>query len=130
MASSRKSRIFADDFNTFDARAEQGRAVAKAIDAETPIPHAVTIRLHKFGDFVEALTPKRFELLRLSKAGKRSIAELAVAAGRDPSAVSKDIAKLVDLGLVSVVVQPNAGHGLKKIVRPVAENIEIRAAVL
>jgi predicted transcriptional regulator len=76
------------------------------------------------------LTPKRFQLLRLSKDGKRSIAELAAAAGRDPSAVSKDIAKLVELGLVSVVVESNAGHGVKKIVRPVAENIEISAPIL
>jgi predicted transcriptional regulator len=79
---------------------------------------------------LDTLTPKRLELLRLSKAGNRKIAELAIAAHRDPSAVSKDIARLVDLGLVSVVVETNAGHGVKKIVRPVAENIEIRAVVL
>lgn len=130
MVSSKKTKITVDDFKSFDTRAEQGLAVAEAIDNKTPIPFSVTIRAHKFADFLETLTPKRFELLRLSKAGNRSIAELAVAARRDPSAVSKDIAKLVDLGLVSVVVETNAGHGLKKIVRPVAENIEIRAAVL
>lgn len=130
MVSSKKPKIAAEDFKSFDTRAEQGLAVARAIDNKTPIPYSVTIRAHKFADFLETLTPKRFELLRLSRAGNRSIAELAVAARRDPSAVSKDIAKLVDLGLVSVVVETNAGHGVKKIVRPVAENIEIRAAVL
>lgn len=130
MAATRKAKITLDDFSMFDARAAQGRAVARAIDAKKPIPHSITIKAHKFGDFLETLTPKRFELLRLSKTGKRSIAELAVAAHRDPSAVSKDIAKLVDLGLVTVVVQTNVGHGVKKIVRPVAENIEIRATVL
>lgn len=76
------------------------------------------------------LTPKRFELLRLARSGKRSISELAAAARRDPSAVSKDIAKLAELGLVDVVIENNAGHGVKKIVRPVAENIEISAAIL
>jgi predicted transcriptional regulator len=130
MVGSKKRGIRHDDFKSFDARAEQGLAVACAIDNKTPIPFSVTIRAHKFADFLETLTPKRCELLRLSKAGNRSITELAVAAHRDPSAVSKDIAKLVNLGLVSVVVEINSGHGVKKIVLPAAENIEIHAAVL
>lgn len=113
----------------FDARAAQGRAVARAIDAKQPIPHAVTIKAHKFMDFLTTLTPKRYELLRLARSGRSSIAELAAATHRDPSAVSKDVAKLMDLGLVTVVVEANSGHGVKKIVRPAAENIEIRAAL-
>jgi predicted transcriptional regulator len=130
MASRKNTKVTLEDFKIFDERASRGLAVARAIDDAKSIPHSVTIRAHKFEDFLEALTPKRFQLLRLSKTGKRSIAELAVAARRDPSAVSKDIAKLVDLGLVSVIIESNAGHGVKKIVRPVAENIEISAAIL
>lgn len=130
MISGKKSKVTPGAFEMFDARAAQGRAVARAIDDARPIPHSVTIRCHKFEDFIGVLTPKRFQILRLSKSGKRSIAELAVAAHRDPSAVSKDIAKLVDLGLVSVTIETNAGHGTKKVVRPVAENIEITAAIL
>lgn len=127
MTSRKNAKVTLEDFKIFDKRASQGLAVARALDDEKPIPYSVTIRAHKFEDFLNTLTPKRFQLLRLSKAGKRSISELAVAAHRDPSAVSKDIAKLVDLGLVSVVIESNAGHGVKKIVRPVAENIEISA---
>jgi predicted transcriptional regulator len=130
MPSKKKDKVSLDDFAAFNARAAQGLAVARAIDNATPIPHAITIRAHRFETFLNILTPKRFELLRLSKSGKRSIAELAAAAHRDPSAVSKDIAKLADLGLVHVVVENNSGHGIKKIVRPVAENIEISASVL
>jgi predicted transcriptional regulator len=130
MASRKKSKVIADDFKMFDSRAAQGRAVARAIDNQTPVPYSVTIRAHKFEDFIATLTPKRFELLRLSKSGKRSISDLAIATRRDPSAVSRDIAKLVDLGLVNLVIQSNAGHGVKKIVRPIAEKIEISAAVL
>ena len=126
----KKTKLTLQDFEIFDERASKGLAVARAIDHAQPIPHSVTIRAHTFADFLATLTPKRFEILRLSKNGKHSIAELAVAAHRDPSAVSKDVAKLVDLGLVSVVIETNAGHGVKKIVRPVAENIEISAAIL
>lgn len=127
MKSSKKLTL--DDFKVFDERAEEGRAIARAIDNKTPIPHAVTILEHNFEEFLENLTPKRYALLRLSKTGGRSITQLAAAANRDPSAVSKDIAKLVELGLVTVVTEANAGHGVKKIVRRVAENIEIRATV-
>lgn len=126
----KKAVVTKDDFALFDARARDGKAVARALDAGAPIPHAVTIRSHTFEDFLAVLTPKRFQLLRLSKAGNRSISDLAMAAQRDPSAVSKDIAKLVELGLVSIVTEINAGHGVKKIVRPVAQNIEISAALL
>jgi len=125
-----KAHVTAADFKPFDTRAEQGKAVARAVDAGLPIPHAVTIRSHTFEDFLAVLTPKRFQLLRLSKGGNRSISELAIAAQRDPGAVSKDIAKLVELGLVRVVTEVNAGHGVKKIVRPVAQNIEISAVLL
>lgn len=127
---SKKSIITADDFNMFDVRAGKGLAVARALDNKTPIPFAVTVKVHKFERFMEVLTPKRFELLRLSKSGTHSISELASVARRDPSAVSRDIAKLVELGLVHIVVESNPGHGVKKIVRPAAENIEISAAAL
>lgn len=130
MTSRSKPKVTLEHYQTLDARAARGRPVARAVDERLPIPYSVTIRAHKFGDFLDALTPKRFELLRLARAGKLSIGELAVAARRDPSTVSKDVAKLVDLGLVNVVIETNAGHGVKKIVRPVAENIEIHAVVL
>ena len=130
MANRTSAAVKPEDFKRFDERASRGLAVARAIDVAKPIPHSVTIRAHRFDEFLATLTPKRFELLRLSMTGTRSIAELAAAARRDPSAVSKDIAKLVELGLVSVVVEANAGQGVRKIVRPVAENIEISAAVL
>lgn len=74
------------------------------------IPFSVPLQVHKFDEFLEALTPTRLQLLKLSKDGNRSIAELAVASKRDSRAVSKDIAKLVGLGLLSVVVEGHAGQ--------------------
>ena len=79
--------------------------------------------------FLSQLTPKRFELLRLASKGGRSIADLAAASQRDPSAVSKDVSRLSKLGLVKVDVVQNAGHGQKKIVTPLATTISINASI-
>ncbi len=73
-----------------------------------------------------ALRP-RFELLRLAIKRRRSINDLASAAHREPSAVSRDVAKLQKLGLVRVDLVPNPGHGQMKMVTPVATRISIDA---
>jgi predicted transcriptional regulator len=125
----KKEKITSDDFKVMDARFQQGLEVARALDAETEIPHSVIIKGFKFDSFLDTLTPKRMQLLRLAKKKARSIAELATASHRDRSAVSKDIAKLAAIGLVTVIEEINAGHGVKKIVRPVAKNIEIQASL-
>lgn len=129
MSTRKKLKVTLDDFKIFDARAAKGIAVARAIDSKTTLPYSVTVTTHKFTDFLSILTPKRFELLRLSKTGNQSIAALAAATQRKPSAVSKDIAKLVDLGLVHVVIEQNPRHGVRKIVQPAAERIEIHGAL-
>ncbi len=60
----------------------------------------------------------------------RSIKELAEAAHRDLSSVSRDVAKLASLGLVHVIEVSNAGHDVKKIIQPVAARIEVKADLL
>ena len=105
-------------------------AVARALDEKADVlPYAKTFTSYEFEDFLSQLTPKRFELLRLASKGRRSIADLATAAHRDQSAVSRDVAKLSQLGLVKVEVVTNEGHGRKKIVMPVATTISINALI-
>ncbi len=110
--------------------ARKSRAVARALDEKADmLPYAKTFTSYEFEDFLSQLTPKRFELLRLASKGRRSIADLATAAHRDQSAVSRDVAKLSKLGLVKVELVPNEGHGRKKIVMPVATTISINASI-
>jgi len=112
-------------------RTSKGREVARALDASAPsLPHAITLTSVEFGEFISALTPKRFELLRLALKKTRSISELAVAVSREQSAVSKDISRLRELGLVRVEEVSNAGHGRKKMVIPVADSISINASLV
>ncbi len=110
--------------------ARMGQAVARALDDKAnALPHAETVTRFEFEDFLGHLTPVRFELLRLASKGCRSIADLPTAAHRDPSAVTRDVAKLSKLGLVRVEVVLNEGHGQKKIVTPVATTISINASI-
>lgn len=108
----------------------RSREVARALDAGAKVlPHAQVFTSFEFEEFITQLTPKRFQLLRLAAKGGRSIADLAESSKRDRAAVSKDVAKLQKLGLVKVDSVANVGHGMKKIVSPVANTISINAAI-
>jgi predicted transcriptional regulator len=128
-----KAKITRADFaksTELQEHASKSRAVARALDEKADVlPYAKTFTSYEFEDFLSQLTPKRFELLRLASKGRRSIADLATAAHRDKSAVSRDVAKLSQLGLVKVEVVTNEGHGRKKIVMPVATTISINASM-
>lgn len=128
-----RTRITAADFaahRELAGHARRSKAVAQALDqgADT-LPFAMTFTSFEFEDFLSQLTPRRFELLRLASKGRQSIADLAQAAHRDQSAVSRDVATLSRLGLVKVEVVTNEGHGRKKVVLPVASTISISASI-
>lgn len=129
----KKTKISVGDFKgdpVLVRHSRRSKEVARALDAKAgTLPHAMVFTSYEFEDFISQLTPKRFELLRLASKGGRSIADLAAASHRDPSAVSKDVVRLSDLGLVKVESVRNEGHGQKKIVMPVATTISIHAAI-
>jgi predicted transcriptional regulator len=129
-----KQKITLADFAkspTLKAHSRRSKAVAHALDEKADaLPYAKTFNSVEFEDFLSQLTPRRFELLRLASKGRHSIADLATAAHRDQSAVSRDVTMLSKLGLVKVEVVANAGHGRKKIVMPIATTISINAAIV
>ncbi|MFZ4819926.1 MAG: hypothetical protein ACOYLU_14880 [Limisphaerales bacterium] len=126
-------KITREDFansQALSARAQKSREVARALDTRAPaVPYARTFTSVEFQAFIAELTPKRFELLRLAIRRRQSIGELALAAQRDPGAVSRDVAKLQSLGLVAVETVINPGHGQMKVVAPVATRIAIEASL-
>ncbi|MFM8769389.1 MAG: MarR family transcriptional regulator [Rubrivivax sp.] len=104
--------------------------MARALDEQAPsLPYAKVFTSFEFEEFLGQLTPHRFELLLLSSKGPKSIADLAAAAHRDQAAVSRDVTKLSQLGLVTVERVANQGHGLKKMVSPVAQTMSIQASI-
>ena len=128
-----QAKITPEDFANnplLKAHSKKSKTVARALDEKADtLPFAKTFTSFEFMTFLRELTPKRFELLKLASKGHRSIADLAMAAHRDQSAVSRDIAKLSQLGLVKVEVVTNAGHGTKKVVMPVANTISISTTI-
>ena len=129
-----KQKITVDDFKhdaVLSEHARKSKELARALDAKADsLPYTRVLTSYEFEDFLSQLTPKRFELLRLASKGRRSIADLAAAAHRDPSAVSKDVSRLTKLGLIKVELVQNEGHGQKKIVSPVATTISINASIV
>lgn len=128
-----KQKITLADFAkspVLKAHAAESKAVARALDEQAEaLPYSKVFTSFEFEDFLTQLTPKRFELLRLASKGRHSIADLATASRRNPSAVSRDVSKLSELGLVKVESVSNEGHGRKKIVMPVASTISINASI-
>ena len=112
------------------AHASKSKQVARALDAQADsLPYSKVFTSFEFEDFLTQLTPKRFELLRIASKGRHSIADLAIASNRNPSAVSRDVSKLSQLGLVKVESVSNEGHGRKKLVMPAASTISINATI-
>lgn len=130
---STKTKITVDDIKNDPAlreRFSKSLEVARAIDAKAHrLPYSRVLTSYEFEDFIAELTPKRLQLLRLAARGTQSISELAEVCDRDPSAVSKDISRLQELGLLRVELVANAGHGKKKVVTSIAETILISASL-
>jgi predicted transcriptional regulator len=128
-----KRKISIDDFKNdriLSLHVRKSKEVARALDDQSwTLPYSKVFNSYEFEDFLSQLTPKRFELLRLASKGGRSIADLAAASQRDPSAVSKDVVRLSKLGLVTVEAVQNDGHGQKKIVTTIATTISINASI-
>ncbi len=105
------------------------RQAVSLVFVQQSLPYSKVFTSLEFEDFLSQLTPKRFELLRIASKGRYSIADLASAAHRNPSAVSRDVSKLSALGLLKVESVSNEGHGRKKIVMPVASTLSIHASI-
>ena len=122
--------ITIDDFNipALEIRRKRSKEVARALDAEADVlPYAVRqFESTEFEFFLRCMSAKRFQLLKMLPKRGLSVSDLAIRMDRDPSVIRKDVAALASLGLIQSTTVLNAGHGLKKIIRPVASRIEVR----
>jgi predicted transcriptional regulator len=116
---------------TLDEFFEEGRRVARLVDAGRPIPESRSITFENLEDLLAFLTPKRIALFEAIKASTMptSITAVAQQVGRDRAAVKRDIDALCQLGFVDIDEAPLPGHGRQKLVRPVARQVVLTATL-
>jgi len=107
----------------------RGREIAKLADQGKPIPPECVIAFEDAEDIARLVTAGRLALFRAVKASPGSITEIALRLHRDRSAVKRDIDELERAGLLAVVSKLHPGHGRKKEVRAVAQQLVLNAVV-
>lgn len=121
-----KIKIFADGFEGHVRRSldrARRRERGERLEPE---------KIITFGDpamMIECLTAQRVRLVETARRKPMSITALAAELGRNHGSVTRDVNKLKKYGLVRLREEVNPGHGVVQIVEPVAQTIEIRAAL-
>jgi len=119
-----KSKIFADGFEghvrrSLDraARHEKG----ERLEAERILTFADPLHM------MQCLTAERIRIFQTVRAKRLSVSALAEELGRNRGSVTRDVNKLKQFGLVRLREEVNPGHGVVKIVEPVAAKVELRS---
>lgn len=107
----------------------RGREIAKLADQGKRIPPERVIAFEDPEDIARLISAGRLALFREVKACPGSITEISTRLHRDRSAVKRDIDELERAGLVVVDTKPLPGHGRKKEVRAVAQQVVLNAVV-
>jgi predicted transcriptional regulator len=118
--------IHTDGFEGYTKRA---LARARKLDQKERIKPEVSITFEDPIAMAEILTVQRVRLFQLVRTQPSSISELAKILGRDVSAVRKDVVKMERAGVVMTEERANPGHGIMKIVLPVAKGYRLTAVL-
>jgi predicted transcriptional regulator len=102
---------------------KRGKSIAKLADQGKSIPHERIISFEDPEDLARLISTAKLVLFREVKKCKGSITDLSNRLHRDRSAVKRDIDELERFGLVEVEDIPFPGHGRRKEVRAVAEQV-------
>jgi predicted transcriptional regulator len=77
----------------------------------------------------EVLTQNRQALVREVMRQPDTIPDLAKRLGRDRISVTKDVSLLERLGVVQSERVSNPGHGINKLIRPIARRVELVSVI-
>ncbi len=102
---------------------KRGKALAKLADQGKHIARERIISFEDPEDLARLITTAKLVLFREVRACSGSITDLSQRLHRDRSAVKRDIDELERIGLVEVEDMPLPGHGRRKEVRAVAEQV-------
>jgi predicted transcriptional regulator len=114
-----------DDF--FDSALES----SKEIDNKSKVNEKHTIWMET-EDLLNILKPQRTKLIKyLRNKSKVDYSTLLKELNKSPTSLNKDLEILYKVGLVDILKEPNTGHGIKKVIKPLYENekLEFKAVV-
>jgi predicted transcriptional regulator len=107
------------------------RSLARARKLDRGVKLAAEIRLtfEDPADLMRVLSTERLRVLHTVRVTPRPVSDLAHVLKRDRKAVSRDVKILESFGLVRTHAEPNPGHGLMKIVEPLAAKYQLVATI-
>ncbi len=111
----------------FEQMAARKKVRAARISAREAIEPEMNIGFATVNDLLECLSRERVRLCEVARQEPRSVTALAEALGRNRRAVTRDVQRLAELGLLRLRKQSNPGHGQVTMVEPVADRFELRA---
>lgn len=102
---------------------------ARRADRGGTFDGTITLSFEDTRRMFEVLTQNRQALVREVMRQPDTIPDLARRLGRDRIAVSKDVSLLEKVGIVLSERVSNPGHGVHKLVRPVASRVELVSVI-
>lgn len=108
---------------------DRARTAARKADQGGKFHGTVTLSFEDPQQMFTVLSEARRRLMVEVLHEPKSISELSSALHRNRSSITKDVSLLESMGLVVSQKQANPGHGVQRIVRSVAPNIEMVATL-
>jgi predicted transcriptional regulator len=102
---------------------------ARKLDRREKLPAEITMTFEDPSDLMRVLSVQRVRVLRTVRVKPRPVSDLAMILKRDRKAVSRDVKVLESFGLVRIHPEPNPGHGLMKVVEPLAAKYQLVATI-
>jgi predicted transcriptional regulator len=103
---------------------------AVKLDRKEKLPTDLRITFEDPADLMRALSAQRVKVLQVVKRNPRpTVTKLAAILKRDRKSVTRDIVVLEKLGLIRTKKEANPGHGVVKVVEPLAERYHLTATL-
>jgi predicted transcriptional regulator len=103
---------------------------AVKLDRKKTLPTELRITFEDPAELMRALSVQRVKVLQAVKRNSRpSVTKLASMLKRDRKSVTRDVVVLEKLGLLRTKTEANPGHGVVKVVEPLAERYHLTATL-
>jgi predicted transcriptional regulator len=102
---------------------------ARKLDGGGKLAEEIRITFEDPADLVKVLTTERIRVLREVRLKPSPLTVLAFKLKRDRTAVKRDVKVLTASGLVTTHEEANPGHGLQKVIEPLAKKYTLTATI-